>query len=243
MCTVSFISSPTHIFITSNRDEHDSRPVSLKPIEKNINGLKILYPEDPKGKGTWFAVNNYGGVCVLLNGAFEKHIRKESYAMSRGLILLNIISTTNPVESVQKLDLTNIEPFTLVLLVNNRLFEFRWNEEEKFLNELDFNKSYLWSSATLYDKEVRSRREDLFTQFLSRQSNKNSSDILDFHLGDTNDLENGFVIHRKTGLKTFSITQAVIHKNLLTLNHKNLHNTETYTNSVPWNKKLIYTNE
>ena len=243
MCTVSFISTPEHIFITSNRDEHVSRPVSLKPRAEYINGHKILYPQDPKGKGTWFAVNDIGGICVLLNGAFENHKRKERYTMSRGVILLNVISTANPIQTLQKIDLEDIEPFTLVLLVNNKLFEFRWNEEEKFLKELNVNESYIWSSVTLYDKEIRSRREDLFSQFLTHKSTKNSSDILDFHLGDTNDVENGFVINRKTGLKTFSITQAVIHNHLLTLSHKNLQNNETYSKSVPWDEQMISINE
>ena len=34
--------------------------------------------------------------------------------------------------------------------------------------------------------------------------------VVDFHSNNHQDFENGFIIDRKTGLKTFSVTQAVL---------------------------------
>ena len=70
MCTVSFISTGDQYVITSNRDEHISRPLALQPQEETIGSVKVLFPRDPKAGGTWFALNEKGAVAVLLNGGF-----------------------------------------------------------------------------------------------------------------------------------------------------------------------------
>ena len=210
-----------------------SRVLFLLNLEKKLSmAIKYLIHKTPLVKVTWFAANDNAGISVLLNGAFEKHRIKKSHATSRRLILLNVISTANPVDTLRKIDLKNIEPFTGVLLAQNRLFEFRWNKEKKFLEELEINESYIGSSVTLYTKEIRFLRENLCTKFFTRKPNGDNVDILDFHLGDTSDVENGFVINRKTGLKTFSITEAVIHKDFLTPSHRNLNSNQVYSNSV-----------
>lgn len=222
MCTVSFVSSGTTSFITSNRDEHISRPTSFEPKEEVINGCKVIYPKDPKAGGTWFAVNAYGVVAVLLNGAFEKHLSIGGYAKSRGLIVLDIISAEKPALFVQEIDLENIEPFTLVLFERGNLVEFRWDGSLKHRKELETTKNHIWSSATLYTTDIVKKRQALFTDFLVKHEAYTSEQIVDFHTTNDDDYENGFIIDRNTGLKTFSVTQACISANELVLHHFNL---------------------
>lgn len=222
MCTVTFIPFENRNVITSNRDEHTSRPVSFAPSEEVIDGLKIVYPKDPKAGGTWFAINENGAICVLLNGAFKKHLPTGNYRKSRGLILLDIISKDSPTIYLEQVDLSDIEPFTLVVLEDQKLMELRWDGTIKHCKDLDESKSHIWSSATLYDDEVVQHRKDLFETFLTEKSKIDLADIISFHSNDYGDSENGFVIHRNSGLKTFSTTQATIAKDEIAMSHLDL---------------------
>ena len=78
-------------------------------------------------------------MLVLLNGAEEKHIDTGNYAKSRGLIVIEIIGSTSPFNAWQTIDLDRIEPFTLVLFENFKLYQLRWNGEEK--NVLEFSEN------------------------------------------------------------------------------------------------------
>jgi len=222
MCTVSFISQDNRYTITSNRDEHTSRPSSFEPREEVINGCKLVYPKDPKAGGTWFAINEKGTVGVLLNGAFKKHISHGGYARSRGLILLDIISANSAMQHIEEIDLHNIEPFTLVLFEGYTLLQFRWDGSDKHIKPLDKGQNHIWSSVTLYSEEITAHRESLFRTFLVSNDAIDAAAIVDFHSSNNEDYENGFIIDRSTGLKTFSVTQAVIDANEIALDHFDL---------------------
>lgn len=213
--------------MTSNRDEHVSRPLAFEPKEETRGSVKVLFPKDPKAGGTWFALNELGHVGVLLNGAFVRHQHKGPYAKSRGLILLDVIASMEPELQLQKMDLHQIEPFTLVLL-NGNLLEFRWDGNQKYFRPLDKSKNHIWSSATLYSDEVIARRAGMFDDFLKEQDHIEASDVVDFHSNNHEDFENGFIIDRETGLKTFSVTQAVIDQEGMLLRHFDLIDDKTY---------------
>ena len=238
MCTVSFVANKESFILTSNRDEHIGRPLAYEPREEIINQKKIIYPKDPKAGGTWFALNEDHVTAVLLNGAFRWHRSTGNYRKSRGLVLLDIISSNEPKAILRKLDLSRIEPFTLVLWQEPYLIEFRWDGRRRYIRELDPNDSFIWSSTTLYSPEVIKYRSDLFDEFMRLPGDKDQHDMLQFHSSNNEDQENGFVINRENGLKTFSITQAVIQEEKATLMHKDLLNKKDYLLAVNSNKLL-----
>ena len=121
MCTVTFVNSNGKHIITSNRDEKIVRPKSIAPKTYLINSKKVFFPKDPKAGGTWYAVDDAGDVLVLLNGATEKHIQKQEYKKSRGLIVLEIIGSENCLQHWETISLENIEPFTLVYYSKKRV--------------------------------------------------------------------------------------------------------------------------
>lgn len=231
MCTVSFVGINGKLVFTSNRDEHLSRPSSLMPSEEIINNCKVFFPKDPKAGGTWFAVNEFGSVAVLLNGAKKKHISTGNYARSRGIVLLSIIGDRHPDKQLINIDLTRIEPFTLILYVNKKLTEFRWDGNIKKTTELELNGHYIWSSSTLYSSQVTSDRERSFNEFIDNTKQISAERIIDFHSENNGDCENGLVINRDDKLKTFSITQAVITNNEILLVHHDLLTGNSYLNS------------
>lgn len=211
MCTVTFVPTKSGFLLTSNRDETTERGRAIEPKQYKGKHKDLVYPKDPKANGTWI-VHDYESCAVLLNGAEEKHHHRNNYRRSRGLILLDIFDSENVVEAWQKIDLENIEPFTVVLFYKYRLYQLQWNEIEKSCKEMKTNTAHIWSSATLYSKEIRSRRKQLFTNHIEK-SNYSSQEILDFHqFKDENNLDNTIVIKRNEFLKTVSITQFQIEK-------------------------------
>ena len=232
MCTVSFVYSQDKIIITSNRDEKVIRPNAIPPKEHTINGKSIFFPKDPKAGGTWFAVDVYGTVLVLLNGAEEKHEVKLPYRKSRGLIVLAIISSESPKDFWNQIYLENIEPYTLVLYQNNQLFQLRWNGNQKESISLPLNKKHIWSSATLYSKEIRAKRSDWFYTFLDQNPAISETELLNFHrYTEEGNQENGLVINRQEAMKTLSITQCAIENNKVVILHSDLIAKEDFNTS------------
>ena len=222
MCTVSFVNANGKIIITSNRDEKTLRPSAIEPKNYIINNRKIIFPKDKKAGGTWYAVNEHSTVLVLLNGAEERHQLKDNYRKSRGLIVLDLISCDSVISEWKTIDLDNIEPFTLVLFENNKLHQLRWNEIEKSTLELDIKQSYIWSSSTLYPKEIREKRAHWFYNFLDTTRGE-AEELFNFHrYAEAENTEHGLVINRNDALKTLSITQTVIEKNKVQIHYSDL---------------------
>jgi hypothetical protein len=223
MCTVSFVNANGKIIITSNRDEKTFRPNAIEPKNYIVNNKKIIFPKDKKAGGTWYAINEYSTVLVLLNGADERHVLRDNYRKSRGLIVLDLISSDSVIAEWKNIDLNNIEPFTLVLFENKKLYQLRWNETEKSTIELDTTRSHIWSSSTLYPKAIREKRAQWFYTFLDTKPEVDPAELLNFHrYTEAGNTEHGLVINRNNALKTLSITQTVIEKNKVAIHYNDL---------------------
>jgi hypothetical protein len=179
-----------------------------------IGDNKVYFPKDMESGGTWIAMGDNSRICCLLNGAFENHVPKPEYAKSRGKLLLESFEFESVHDFFEFCDLNEVAPFTLVIIEMDetpRLFEFRWDSSQKHIKELNPGQAHFWSSATLYNKEVRNQRAQWFEAWLRRSEKVDGESILRFHgssHGDnpTNDL----VMERTNGLQTVSITQVVI---------------------------------
>jgi uncharacterized protein with NRDE domain len=233
MCTVSFVINNGKIIITSNRDEQIIRPNAVAPEFYTINNKKILFPKDAKAGGTWFAVNQNGNTIVLLNGAKEKHqFKSDYYQKSRGLIVLDLISSDNILEAWNKISLEKVEPFTLVVYENKALFQLQWNEIQKDRIKLEISDKHIWSSSTLYSKKIREQRSSWFYEFVKTKNNITETDLYNFHSNtEIDNSEYGLIINRNNLLKTISISQVVIEDNNLTFDYHDLTNQESYNNS------------
>ncbi len=238
MCTVSFVSVKNSVFITSNRDEHIQRKNAAAPHFENRNDKKIIFPKDGKAGGTWFAAVGNGNVAVLLNGAFVKHTANPPYRKSRGLILLDIIESDDPYLFFKALDLQQIEPFTVVLYQTGLLYELRWDGIKKYDKQLPASSNYIWSSATLYSDDIIEERKNKFNQFISNHEKMTVEMIHNFHNSNQGDEENGFIINRDTGMKTFSITQAVISPQQIEFLHDDLLQDKQYSEILPLTSKF-----
>lgn len=239
MCTVSFIAAKGKTIITSNRDENVQRGKASAPTFETLGNKKIIFPKDPKAGGTWFAAADNGVVAVLLNGAFVKHTPAPPYRKSRGLILLDIIESDDPLSFFGRMNLQGIEPFTLVLYQQSILHELRWDGKDKHESCLGNSGNYIWSSATLYSDEVIKHRKNLFDRFIESAETVTADMTHRFHSNNNQDEENGFVINRQTGMKTFSITQAVLQQDTINFLHTDLLQHQQFEETMHISNALI----
>lgn len=239
MCTVSFVGVKNAVIITSNRDENLQRQNAAAPDFHLLQNKKIIFPKDAKAGGTWFAAADTGVVAVLLNGAFVKHIANPPYRKSRGIILLEIIEADKPLTFFAALNLEYIEPFTVILYQPGLLHELRWDGNNKYDKLLSTSKNYIWSSSTLYTDDVIEKRKNLFDRFINSTKNITADLVHDFHTYNNDDNENGFVINRQTGMKTFSITQVVVKPEKIFFLHTDLLQQQKFEKTMLINQATI----
>lgn len=207
MCTVTYIPTNSGYFLTSNRDEHFSRPHAELPNRKQYEEGGIWHPKDGGAGGSWITLKKDGSSAVLLNGAFEKHFKQNSYRQSRGLIFLSIIKQQDLIQGFTNENLNGIEPFTLIIKTTKGLFECNWDGQNKHQQKKDRSIAHIWSSCTLYNLEVRLKRESYFSDWLKIHEAPSAAQIVEIHQSRPfpNNAEN-FMMERFDGISTVSIT-------------------------------------
>lgn len=209
MCTVTFLPLDKMGFVlTSSRDVGYRRPKALAPKTYIEEGVPLLYPKDGKAGGTWIGTSRNNRLICLLNGGFEDHIQKQSYAKSRGLIVKELLIAEDFEMASETIDLEDIEPFTIVCVtwgLGSGLLEFVWDGDTRHLTKLDWQPS-IWSSSTLYTKEMKALRQDWFREWFigKKQSPEN---ILEFHKNAGLGFPEVDVFMRREHVGTVSITQ------------------------------------
>ena len=127
MCTVTYIPQGKNEFIlTQNRDESPNRPADIL-VKANRNGKEILFPQDAGAGGTWIAISDSNQLIAVLNGAFSKHSHEPPYRKSRGIMALEFFDFSDAEHFFRAFDFEGIEPFTMVIYDDGKLFDFRWD--------------------------------------------------------------------------------------------------------------------
>ncbi|OIR14178.1 hypothetical protein GALL_46390 [mine drainage metagenome] len=212
MCTVLFISKKDKLFFASLRDENPKRPQATAPEIYTIDDINFLSPKDSLAGGTWIGITGSKKVIILLNGGFENHHKKNNYLKSRGLIVSDLLISANPVADWVSMDLSSIEPFTLIVWSGENLFQLVWDGIKKHKIELDDSVPYLWSSSTLYNSKIKKVREEFFKDWIATHPSVSKSTVLDFFRSFTEN-ENGFIMHRNENLKTVSYSFIELNEN------------------------------
>jgi len=169
--------------LTSNRDEGVMRKPALMPQVYEIEGKKLIFPKDGEAGGTWIGLAETGRLICLMNGAFVLHERKLPYRMSRGQVVLDGLTAEDLSNFLEHYNLENIEPFTIVVVdwaVDLQRWELRWDGIERHIKILP-HKPQIWSSSTLYDAEMHSKRIEWFDQWLDKHTVFEVNTIRNFH--------------------------------------------------------------
>lgn len=239
MCTVTFIRSADKIYITSNRDEKHWRSSAFPPALYPFSTGTLLFPKDGDAGGTWIGAHENGNAIVFLNGGFVRHQPAPPYRKSRGLVLLDLLDSSNPVTSFTQLSLQKIEPFTAVIWSSGQLFECRWDGAQKQVTELNDSEPHIWSSVTLYDETVVAKRKSWFREWLQQHSKPTPDDLLQFHqfTGD-GDAHNDLLMNRNGQVFTVSVTQLVLTDENTHMHYLDLRNNKTFTQQLIVEKSM-----
>jgi len=180
MCMVSYIpQSDNGFIITSGRDEKSPRNARMLK-ETTVGNFKLVFPVDPVSNGTWIGSSELGRTCCLLNGGKKIHVKKTTYRKSRGLVLVDFLSTLSLEEEIQNYDLNGIEPFTMIIIDQNdekKYTELVWDEREKQISFFNRDMPKIWSSVTLYSDNMISAKSELFYDFIKKNRAENISDF------------------------------------------------------------------
>jgi uncharacterized protein with NRDE domain len=203
MCTVVYIPNNGNNYFASLRDESPLRSKASMPQITRANEIQFIAPIDSFANGTWIGVNDINNVIILLNGGNENHSRNKTYRKSRGLIVLELLSSELPVVDWNLMDLKDIEPFTLIIYSDDHLFQLVWDGTNKIRMLLDAAVPHIFSSSTLYTPAAKANRKQLFDNWIEENPHISKLSLLDF-FNSSNDKENGFIINRSEILKTIS---------------------------------------
>ena len=205
MCTVVFLPKGNSYYFASLRDESPLRPKAAFPDIYKKGEKTILSPIDALAGGTWLGVTKSGTVIILLNGGIKKHVRQPNYIKSRGLIVTALLAADLPLVCWNLMDMQGIEPYTLVVWNEGNLYQLIWDGETKHGLKLKSNKSYIWSSSTLYNRKASIHRRKLFQQWTLMNMPVSKLTLLNFFTSFS-DSENGYLINRNEQTKTMSYT-------------------------------------
>lgn len=239
MCTVCFFPNNKKIYFASLRDENPLRAKANYPEVLIKNEISLLSPIDSAAGGTWIGVNHFNTVIILLNGGTVNHIKKEKYAKSRGLIVIELLSSSAPLFDWKMMCLENIEPFTLIVWTDNNLFQLLWDGVEKKKIILNKTIAHIWSSSTLYNEEAKLIRKIKFDQWIKSNPLINQETLLAF-FETYKEKSNGFLMHRNEFLKTLSFSFIEVEENDQAIfNYNDLDNKEKIIKKIDLNPVLI----
>ncbi len=222
MCTVSYIPQSRNQFIlTSNRDESAKRS-SPDIATQSKDEVELLFPRDKGAGGTWIAIANTDRVVCLLNGAFEKHQHQPPYRKSRGIMVLEFFNYPSAHSFFENYEFEGMEPFTMIIIENEQLLEFRWDEKNIHIKELDRHQPHIWSSSTLYNDPIQKKRKKWFTQW-QKENEFGLDSILHFHknAGEGNPA-NDLIMNRNNIVQTVSITSIIKNHRSIELQYHDL---------------------
>jgi hypothetical protein len=239
MCTVTYLPQQSGYFLTSNRDEKHTRKKAILPKVYNSNNQNFIFPRDADAGGTWILLKENNDTLCLLNGAFENFEYKENYSVSRGKIVLDIADTENMLATFNKIDLKTTAPFTLIMIQEQSLVECRWDGEKKYIKLLESDQAYIWSSATLYDKNMQEKRVQWFKNWLFQKSIFTQADVISFHKNTgEDDIENDLVMNRDNQLFTVSVTSISVKENYAHMYYNDIINNDSTTARFEYEHQL-----
>ena len=234
MCTVSFIPKSNNDFIlTSNRDESPNRN-TLAPLLYEIDGVKLLFPKDEIAGGTWIGASDKKRLICLLNGGFVAHQPAESYRLSRGVVVTELLIAGDVVEKINTFDFEEIEPFTIILVdwcVDLGLYELVWDGENVHFSKKPLQPT-IWSSSLLYSDKVKKKREIWFSDFIKVTKVVNEEEIINFHkTAGEGDKETNLIMD-KVFVKTKSITEFSKRNGLCEMRYEDIMGNKVFKQSL-----------
>lgn len=214
MCTLTYIPLPQKnpsFILTDNRDEAVNRPADFPAVYEELES-QLFYPKDLQAGGTWFGISQRKRAMALLNGAFQRHERKDGYRKSRGTVVKELLAAENLEKTIQNYNFEGIEAFYGVIFSweeETEILEVIWDGNKLTLLKKDTSRAQIWSSAMTFSPEEHQRKKKVFEKFME---DNNSSEALpeliwDFHQSEEGGMILDFGILKTTSISSFIHTE------------------------------------
>jgi hypothetical protein len=184
MCTVTWLREEGGYHLFCNRDEKLTRKPALPPRLGVRDGVRYLAPIDGDFGGTWIATNEFGVSLCLLNGALLNGTGgpRPAVVRSRGLLLLDLISSRSleeVVNTVEATDLTLYASFTLAALSPGEpAMVIEWNGRRSSFRAQP-ESCYMLTSSSFDTETVKRIRAEEFARFVGK--NCSATRLQEFH--------------------------------------------------------------
>ncbi|HAA10851.1 MAG TPA: hypothetical protein DCE41_03790 [Cytophagales bacterium] len=223
MCTVTYLPLRNGGYIlTTNRDESPNRAPVKFPYSHQVYGKEIIYPQDGESGGSWIGATDFGLSAVIMNGAHAPHVRRPPYRMSRGQVLVDALECIRPQEFVKNYDFSGVEPFTLLMIYDDReraVMEMRWDGENQWQKFHHPASPHIWAANMLYDEHAQQLRKKWFKEWLDEKPEFSQENIMKFHYeAGAEDPYNAMRMNRQNRVATISTTSL-----LMSPGHCNMH--------------------
>jgi hypothetical protein len=140
---------------------------------------------------------------------------------------LDFFSYSTANDFFENFEFEGIEPFTMIIFDDGNLFEFRWDEKEKHIAQLDVSKQYIWASCTLYTEEWQAKRRTWFDDWKKKNPKITQDAVLDFHKNGGEGHPNFDVVMKwKDMVQTTSITSILKNEKEMSMRYEDLLNGE-----------------
>lgn len=221
MCTVTYVPNKNGFVFTSNRDEQPCRK-TITPKNYKEDSVNLFYPKDEVAGGTWIGVSEYKRLVCLLNGGFLYHDPTIKFPKSRGIVVKSILTSKSLLETLNTINLEGVAPFTLVVVdwhTDAKVYELVWCRGEKKITTLRAGQSYIWSSSTLYNHEMKTLRNKWFKEEVVSLPNVTMNEILKFHQNES--LGNSEIAPKmkRNIVETISTTMVACHDEILSMEY------------------------
>jgi uncharacterized protein with NRDE domain len=164
MCTVTLFKQDDRLFLFMNRDERHDRAEELPPRFLNET-QSIIAPIDPESGGTWIASSDEGYIACLLNGYDPSDITRTNITKSRGVIIADILSATDPFAAAASFDGSHFASFRLIVCTVEKQHIYSWDGEHynstRFQAEYQ-QRAFFITSSSLDEPQVVDARCALF---------------------------------------------------------------------------------
>ena len=161
MCTLTFIPKPQGYLLGMNRDERLTRERALVPVAITDSNLRVAYPREGRGGGTWIGSNSAGITFALLNQNAGPYARMKE--RSRGGIIPALIGSSRFPDAMwhfQHTDLRGMMPFLLVgfFPAEQIISQCRWDGRELQFLRIGWDVHH-WFSSGVSDEMARKVRD------------------------------------------------------------------------------------
>ncbi len=208
MCTITYLPVNDGYILTQNRDESPLREEAIFPVQDEVSGQRIIYPQDPEGTGSWFVSTELGVTLCVMNGIFHPNKKPGQFRHSRGLIPLQFLEYANTHDFLNHYQFEGLEGFKLLACSEKGVDEIKW-DEVSVTHHRYAPSNLIFQSDPLYDHSQKQFRSGLFDAFMRSHQ---VTDILDFHTKPQVDDPTVDILMDRQVVRSVSTVQRHFHK-------------------------------